>query len=174
MIDRKSPLLDGTFGKVLSELEEKLREAEEKAKYWQEKYDRAILEQIKLERELERLIHEAHESALRGEGNGMKFGTACMHKKEEIRHALNGEVLESWDEDGKHWTKAPKEVCDKVILGAYDSLYYQAEQLRSSSCALDKLYSVDPKDFKKYMQLVEEERNKAMNDYTYENEVDSE
>ena len=65
MIDRKSPLLDGTFGKVLSELEEKLREAEEKAKYWQDKYDRAIHEQIKLERELERLTHKAAETERR-------------------------------------------------------------------------------------------------------------
>lgn len=105
-----------------------------------------------------------------GKYGSIKFGTACMHEKEEIRHALNGEVLESCDEDGKHWTKAPKEVCDKVILGAYDSLYYQAEQLRSSGCALDKLYPVNPKDFKKYMQLVEKERHRAMNDYTYESE----
>ena len=31
-------------------------------------------------------------------GNGITFGEACMHEKEEIRHALNGEVLESWDD----------------------------------------------------------------------------
>lgn len=107
----------------------------------------------------------------------IKFGTACMHEKEEIRHALNGEVLEAWGDGtndvraGKHWAKAPKEVCDKVILEAYDSLYYQAEQLRSSGCAIDKLYPVKPGDLKKYMRYVEEERRKAADDYTYEDEV---
>lgn len=105
-----------------------------------------------------------------GKYGNIKFGTACMHEKEEIRHALNGEILETWDEDGKHWTKAPKEVCDKVVLEAYDSLYYQAEQLRSSGCAIDKLYPVKPGDLKKYMRFVEEERRKTMNDYTYEEE----
>ena len=106
-----------------------------------------------------------------GKYGNIKFGTACMHEKEEIRHALNGEVLEAWDEDGKHWAKAPKEVCDKVILEAYDSLYYQAEQLRASGCAIDKLYPVKPGDLKKYMRLVEEELRKAVDDYTYEGEV---
>lgn len=28
-----------------------------------------------------------------GKYSGISFGTACMHEKEEIKHALNGEVL---------------------------------------------------------------------------------
>lgn len=58
MIDRKSLLLDGTFGKVLSELEEKLREAEEKAKYWQDKYDKALHDYLELEKAAEKCSGE--------------------------------------------------------------------------------------------------------------------
>lgn len=58
MIDRKSPLFDGAFGKVLSELEEKLRETEEKAKYWQDKYDKALHDYLELEKAAEKCSGE--------------------------------------------------------------------------------------------------------------------
>lgn len=106
-----------------------------------------------------------------GKYSGMNFGTACMHEKEEIKHALNGEVLVGWDEDGKHWEKAPKDETDAVILEAYDELYYQAEQLRSSGCAMEKLHGDFTKEeFQKYIQYVEEERRKHFDDYDFENE----
>lgn len=98
------------------------------------------------------------------------FGRACSYEKDEIKHALNGEVLAAWDEDGRHWEKASKEVTDKVILGAYDELFYQAEQLRTSALAMERVYgAITPEDFKKYMRFVEEERRKP-SDYKFEYE----
>ena len=54
-----SGLFDGTAGKVISELEDKLRETEDKAEYWQYKYDTALHRQIELEKQLEKLGKEA-------------------------------------------------------------------------------------------------------------------
>ena len=106
-----------------------------------------------------------------GKYSGINFGTACMHEKEEIKHALNGEVLAGWDENGKHWEKAEKAETDAVILRAYDELYYQAEQLRSSGCAMEKIHgNYTPDEFQKYIQYVEEERQKHSNDYEFEHQ----
>ena len=100
------------------------------------------------------------------------FGRACSWEKDAIKHALNGEVLAGWDEDGRHWEKASKEETDRVILEAYDELFYQAEQLRTSALALEKVYgAITPKDFKKYMRYVEEERRKP-SDYEFEHYED--
>lgn len=54
-----SGLFDGTAGKVISELKDKLRETEDKAKYWQDKYDTVLHRQIELEKQLEELGKEA-------------------------------------------------------------------------------------------------------------------
>ena len=96
------------------------------------------------------------------------FGQACAYEKEEIRHALNGEILLGWDEEGRHWGKGTKEETDRVILAAYDSLFYQAEQLRISGKALEKVYGrITPEDFKRYIAAVAEEERKP-SVYVYE------
>ncbi len=101
-------------------------------------------------------------------GNGISFGQACAYEKEEIKHALKGEILLGWDEEGRHWGSGSKEETDRVILDAYDELFYQAEQLRASGVALEKVYgTIKPKDFKKYMIAFEEERRKPCA-YEYE------
>lgn len=102
-------------------------------------------------------------------GSGITFGTACSYEKEEIKHALNGEVLDSWDEEGRHWRKATKEETDKVILAAYDELFYQADQLRASGCAMDKIHgSLTKEEFEKYMMYREEDLMKHSDNYRYE------
>lgn len=96
------------------------------------------------------------------------FGRAFNYEKDEIKHALNGEILVAWDEEGRHWEKASKEETDKVILKAFDYLFFEADQLRTSGLALDRIYGRPTrKRFQKYMKYVEEERSKP-SDYEYE------
>lgn len=99
-------------------------------------------------------------------GSEMTFGEACSHEKEEIKHALNGEILASWDEQGKHWEKGTKEQTNKIILGAYDNLYYHAEKFRVFACAIEKLHGAFTDDeLSEYSQYLEEEHNDI---YKYE------
>lgn len=92
--------------------------------------------------------------------SGMTFGDICNHEKEEIKHALNDEILASWNEQGKHWKKGTKEQTDKVILDTYDELYYQAERLREAVCVIKKIHDDFTADeFSKYLQYTEEEHN---------------
>jgi hypothetical protein len=101
-------------------------------------------------------------------GSCITFGRACSYEKDEIKHALNGEVLVAWDENGRHWEKGTKEETDKVILKAFDSLFYQADQLRMSGCALEKMNpKYNKRDFQKYLKHMAEESRKP-NDYEYE------
>ena len=54
-------------------------------------------------------------------GSCITFGRAFNYEKEEIKHALNGEILTDWDGEGKpQWEKGTKEETDRVILEAYD------------------------------------------------------
>lgn len=104
-----------------------------------------------------------------GKYHCMNFGEACMHEKEEIKHALNGEILANWDKDGKHWVKGTKEACDRVILEAYDELFYQAEQLRASGCAMEKIQGkLSQMDFVKYMKYMMKESIRTDGDYQFE------
>lgn len=103
-------------------------------------------------------------------GNGISFGSACSLEKAEIKRALNGEILAGEDETGRQiWVKGSKEETDKVIIDAYDELYYQAEQLRASGCAMDKIHGeLTSEELQKYMVFVEEEHQKHAKDYIYD------
>lgn len=102
-------------------------------------------------------------------GSCITFGRAFNYEKEEIKHALNGEILTDWDEEGNpQWGKGTKEETDKVVLEAFDNLFFQADQMRMSGCAMEKLLGkMTRRQIQKYMQYMEEECMKP-SDYEYE------
>lgn len=53
MTNGNSELFDCTAGKIISELNDKLRETEDKARYWQDKYDKALHDYLELEKATE-------------------------------------------------------------------------------------------------------------------------
>ena len=73
------------------------------------------------------------------------------------------------DEEGNpQWEKGTKEETDKVVLEAFDNLFFQADQMRMSGCAMEKLIGkMTRRQIQKYMQYMEEERMKP-SDYEYE------
>ena len=54
-------------------------------------------------------------------GPGLSFGQVMNMEKERIKHALQGELMVDEDENGFVYKKAPKEKCDRFILGAFDN-----------------------------------------------------
>lgn len=102
-----------------------------------------------------------------------KFGEMAMTGKEEIKRALRGELFYCFDDDGEPvYNKAGREECEKEILRIYDYLYYQAEQLRASGCAVEKVYPLNPKDMGKYMRYMMEEQERTRGDYEFEDSND--
>ena len=102
-------------------------------------------------------------------GSCITFGRAFNYEKEEMKHALNGEILTDWDEEGNpQWEKGTKEETDKVVLEAFDNLFFQADQMRMQGCAMEKLLGkMTRRQIQKYMQYMEEECMKP-SDYEYE------
>ncbi len=58
-------------------------------------------------------------------GNGTSLVTACTLDKEEIRHALKGEIVCDIEEDRIHYRKGTKEECEEVVLSNYNEAVFQ-------------------------------------------------
>lgn len=61
-------------------------------------------------------------------GCGISFAEACDLDREELLHALKGEVRVGENEDGFIYEPASKEETDGVIIGLFDSMVYYAKQ----------------------------------------------
>ena len=71
-------------------------------------------------------------------GNGISFGTVCTLERVEIRKALEGKVLDYYDDEGERvYREGTKEEIEKVVISAYDALVYQAFQVRLISVRLN-------------------------------------
>ena len=103
----------------------------------------------------------------------MTFGKKCMDYKDQIKHALNNEVIDAYDEGGMPiYVKAEKKETTERIMEIFDEVVYQALQAMTSGRALERLYRDKVKrepDLQEYMKIVEEERLKY-NDYQYDGE----
>ncbi len=105
-------------------------------------------------------------------GSGITLGSACNMEKEEIRHALNHEIIAGYDDDGNPvYVKTTKENADKVILEMYDSLVFQALDAMAVGRTYERIYQKATNkplpDMMEYMKIKEEELRKY-NDYKYE------
>ena len=104
-------------------------------------------------------------------GSGITFAKACLYEKEEIKHALNHEIITGYDENGEPvYSKTTKEKADKVVLDMYDALVFQALDSLATGRTLERMYqdkvgSVPA--LSEYISIKEEESRKY-NDYKYE------
>lgn len=107
-------------------------------------------------------------------GNGISFGTVCTLERVEIRKALEGKVLDYYDNEGEPvYREGTKEEIEKVVISAYDALVYQAFQAMAAGRALERLYRencTEPLNLAQYMLFQTEEEMKN-NDYEYESDV---
>ena len=103
----------------------------------------------------------------------MTFGKKCMDYKDQIKHALNNEVIDGYDEGGMPiYVKTEKTETNKAIIEIFDEVVYQALQAMTSGRALDRLYHNkvgEAPNLQEYIKIVEEERLKY-NDYQYDGE----
>ena len=103
----------------------------------------------------------------------MTFDHQAMFMKEKIKHALNNEVIDYYDDNNKPvWIKAEKKETNRVILDCFDEAVYQAKAAMTSGRVLDRLYRKDMRkepDFQEYLKLAAEEEQKY-NTYRYEDE----
>lgn len=111
-------------------------------------------------------------------GSGITSGQAAMMEKDEIKHALNGEVIIGESEEGFIWGKCiNKHELDRIIISAYDALYFQFKQALDSSRAMETVLEKVMEDhgikfdmnaiMPLYMAAMEKERLQY-NDYVYE------
>lgn len=103
----------------------------------------------------------------------MTFADKCNNYKDEIKHALNNEVIAGYDDKGSPvYEKTDKKETSETILRIFDEVVYQALDALASGRALERLYKEktgeDP-SLKDYMRLEKEEKQKY-NDYIYEHE----
>ncbi len=103
----------------------------------------------------------------------MTFGTQCMQYKDEIKHALNNEVIGWYNDDGDPiYVKAEKKETTEVILNIFDEIVHQGLSDLTSGRALDRLYKEktgQEPDLHEYMKILQEEALK-FDDYRCEGE----
>lgn len=110
-------------------------------------------------------------------GCGLSFGRVCMLEKEQIKHALKGELACGETDDGFVYAPAGKEECDRFILSAYDECVYQAKDAMDSGRALERLMKSRGVELdvtytlEEYMRFFMEAAIE-FNDYVYEPEED--
>lgn len=92
-------------------------------------------------------------------GNGISFAEACKMNREELLHALNGEIRVGENENGFIYAPASKEETDKVIIGLFDSLVYDAQNTLKASRAMESAYfkQAGPLPLKDFMSAMEAE-----------------
>ena len=103
-------------------------------------------------------------------GPGLTSGKIANMEKDEIKHALQGEVIVGENKDGFEYAEASKEACNKVILEAYDALYHQLDQALASGRALEMIAKARgyESNLAEYMAALE--ATKIESDYIYEGE----
>ncbi len=74
-------------------------------------------------------------------GCGISFVRACEMDKEQIKHALQGELVVNETENGFVYGKADKQACDQFIIDAYDNVVYHAIEAMRSGKAYDRFLS---------------------------------
>lgn len=92
-------------------------------------------------------------------GSGISFQQAKLYDREEIIHALKGEIRIGEDESGFIYDKGPKDKCEKVILDNFDEAVYNAIEANRTGRVLEGILSQRtlPEHFGK---KTEEERQK--------------
>lgn len=77
-------------------------------------------------------------------GCGISFEAACQLGREEIVHALNGEIKVGEDEHGFIYAPGTKKETDEVIFGIYDALVFTATQWMAAERAMESAYFRKP------------------------------
>lgn len=73
-------------------------------------------------------------------GPGLSFGEVCNFEKEQIKHALRGELVCGEEDDGTFaYMLATQEECEKFILAAYDEAVYHAIEAMRAGTATENV-----------------------------------
>lgn len=104
----------------------------------------------------------------------MTFGNQCNMYKKEIKEALNGMLVVTWEDGEPVTVNGSVERCQKVILKIFDKVVFQGLEGMKSGRALERMYREDigkEPSLDKYMRISMEEALKY-NDYKYEPDED--
>ena len=105
--------------------------------------------------------------------SGLTMGQCAEFDKERVRHALRGELMCGEDESGFVYEAAPRQECDRYVLGVIDKWYFTAKQLADSGKAMERIMAghgmrVDMWEYMAELNMAEQERD----GYVYEHQLD--
>jgi hypothetical protein len=107
-------------------------------------------------------------------GSCCSWAQVCRMEKEQIEHALKGELMCGETENGFEYAPADKEECDKFIIDAYTEACFQATKAFASGRAVDRyiLEILNAKiEWKEMFRLMNEEEFESVGEFFDEMEL---